>query len=102
VCAGRKQKRHRHRIEDGDKRQSEKADRSLEVGVPISFARYRTGPTSASARRRWPSILTFSICKLASACPSRWRSATISARSRRFWSAIVIARRDGPIASIAR
>ena len=37
------------------------------------------------------SILAFSICKLASIWDSRWRSAAMSARSRRFWSAIVIA-----------
>ena len=64
--------------------------RSL-AGIPISSARYRTGPTSASARLRWASILAFSICRLANACASRWRSATMSARSHRFWSAIVIA-----------
>jgi len=45
------------------------------TGVPISSARYRIGPTSASARWRWASILAFSICRLASACASRWRSA---------------------------
>jgi hypothetical protein len=32
VCAGGEQERHRHRVEDSDKRQSEQADRSLEVG----------------------------------------------------------------------
>ena len=71
VCAGGEQQRHRHRIEHGDKRQSEQPDRSLKVGGrrPISSARYRTGPTSASARLRWASILAFSICRPASAWP---------------------------------
>jgi hypothetical protein len=32
VYAGSEQEHHRHRIEDGDKRQSEQAHRSLEVG----------------------------------------------------------------------
>ena len=32
VCAGGKQECHRHRIENGNKRQSEQPDRSLEVG----------------------------------------------------------------------
>ena len=64
--------------------------------VPISSARYRTGPTSASACLRWASILAFSICRLARAAAWRWRSATISERSRRFWSAIVIAAMGRP------
>ena len=32
MCTGGEQERHRHRIEDGNKRQSKQADRSLEVG----------------------------------------------------------------------
>jgi hypothetical protein len=32
VCAGGEQERHRHRIQGGDKRQSEQADQSLKIG----------------------------------------------------------------------
>jgi hypothetical protein len=32
MCAGGEQQRHRQRIEYGDKRQSEQADRSLKIG----------------------------------------------------------------------
>ena len=54
-------------------RVSSRTGRSRSVaGVPISSARYRTGPTSASARRRSAPILAFSICRLASVRASRW------------------------------
>ena len=63
-----KQERYRHRIEYGDKRQSEQPDRSFQVGWRRAnqFGEISDGADVGLCALALASILALSICKLAS------------------------------------